>query len=216
MQGGQALDEAVQDRLALRVDPVQVLEHDQDGLELALSQEEAPDGLERPLPALGWLQGLPPGVFDWDVEEGEEGRLCRLECRVQRENLPRHLLADVAVHIAVGDPKIALEEVDHRQIAAGLAVGRRGGLQDQAVCHPVRVAQLEDEPPLANAGLADDRRHLTATLPGLLERASELLDLGKGVPAAWRTPGRTSRRGGCRAGTGDTASWSPLHPSQDG
>jgi hypothetical protein len=42
----------------------------------------------------------------------------------------------------------------------------------------MRVRQLEDEAGLAHTGLAHDRRDLTAALPGLLERAAELLDLG--------------------------------------
>ena len=70
----QALNEAVEERLSLRVDPVQVLEHQEQGLSLALPKQEALDRIEGTLTALGGIEGLPLGIVDWNVKEGEEGR----------------------------------------------------------------------------------------------------------------------------------------------
>ena len=56
---GQALDEAVEQRLGLGVDPVQVLEDQQQRLDLALAQQQALDRVERALPALGRVERLP-------------------------------------------------------------------------------------------------------------------------------------------------------------
>ena len=55
---GQALDEAVQESLGLGVDPVQILEDEEERLRLRLAQEQSLDGIQRPLSALGWIEGL--------------------------------------------------------------------------------------------------------------------------------------------------------------
>jgi hypothetical protein len=80
--------------LRLRVDPVEVLEHQQEGLDLALSQEEPLQGVVRALPALGWVENLPPPVFHRDVEQREERRQRRLEGAIEREELAGDLLPD--------------------------------------------------------------------------------------------------------------------------
>ena len=50
--GGKALRQAVQERLGLGIDPVQVLEHYQERPDLALPQEQPLDPVERPLATL--------------------------------------------------------------------------------------------------------------------------------------------------------------------
>jgi hypothetical protein len=49
---GQALHQAIEERLGLGVDPVQVLEDQQEGLHLALPQEQALEGVQDALAAL--------------------------------------------------------------------------------------------------------------------------------------------------------------------
>ena len=92
----QALDEAVQQRLGLGVDPVEILEDHQERLDLGLAQEQPLDRVQRPLPALGRVEGLPLGIIDGHVQEGEERRERRLQGAVQREEPSRHLLPDLA------------------------------------------------------------------------------------------------------------------------
>src|SRR4029453_4257193 len=58
--GRQALHQTVQYGLRLGVDPVEVLEYDQQWLKLALAQEEPPQGVDRALPPRGRVQSLPP------------------------------------------------------------------------------------------------------------------------------------------------------------
>jgi hypothetical protein len=65
----QALDQAVEKRLGLGVDPVQVLELDQDRLHLALAEQQALDTVERPLAALRRLQLVPLGILDGNIEQ---------------------------------------------------------------------------------------------------------------------------------------------------
>ena len=57
--GGERVDQAVEPRLGLRVDPVQILEDQQQRLDLALAEQQAPDGVERVLPALARVERRP-------------------------------------------------------------------------------------------------------------------------------------------------------------
>ena len=61
--GGQALDQAVEERLGLGVDPVQVLEDQEQRLHLALAQQQALERLQGALAALRRIEGLPCAVL---------------------------------------------------------------------------------------------------------------------------------------------------------
>ena len=67
--GRDALHQAVQERLSLGVDPVQVLEHHQERLHLTLSQQETLEGVQGSLVTLGRVQGLPLGVISRHVQK---------------------------------------------------------------------------------------------------------------------------------------------------
>jgi len=69
---GQALQQAVEQRLGLGVDPVQVLEQDHERLHLALAQEQALDAVEDTLAALGRIEACPGLVLDRDVEQPQD------------------------------------------------------------------------------------------------------------------------------------------------
>ena len=87
--GRQALDQAVEQGLGLGIDPVQVLEDQQQGLHLALAQQQALEGVEGALAALRGIEGLPLGIVHRHVQERQEGRQGRLEGRLQRQELAR-------------------------------------------------------------------------------------------------------------------------------
>src|SRR5262245_16208347 len=59
--GGEALHQDVEQRLRLGVDPVEILEDDKQGLDLALSKEKAFDPVEGPLAALWRSERVPLG-----------------------------------------------------------------------------------------------------------------------------------------------------------
>lgn len=61
--GGQALHQTIEQGLGLGVDPVQILEDEQQGLELTLPQEQAFEGVQGTLAALRWIEGLPWRIF---------------------------------------------------------------------------------------------------------------------------------------------------------
>jgi hypothetical protein len=72
--GCQAVDQAVEQCLGLGIDPVEVLEQEQEGLDLALAQQEALDSVQHELAALGRIEPFPPGLLDRNVEQAEERR----------------------------------------------------------------------------------------------------------------------------------------------
>jgi len=134
---GQALQQGVEQGLGLGVDPVEVLEDQEQRLDLALPQEEALAGVQGPLAALGGIQGLPLSVLDGHIQEGQEGRQGGLEGPIQGEEFAGDLLADLPHIVAALDLAVGLEEVDHGQVGGGLAIGHRAALQDQPALGPM-------------------------------------------------------------------------------
>ena len=151
----QTLDEAVEQRLRLAVDPVQVLEEQRDRLQPALAQHEPLDGVEDALPTLGGAQRIPLAIARRRPEQREQGRQRVAQRLVQREQLAGDLLANDARLVALLDLEIHPQQVDHRQVRRRLAVGDGRRLEDQPAVGEVRAAELPVQPRLADAGLAD-------------------------------------------------------------
>ena len=74
MSRGQAVDEAIEQRLRLGIDPVEVLEHEDDRLDLCLVQHQPLADAEDALAALRGIHALPLQVVVGDVQEREDGR----------------------------------------------------------------------------------------------------------------------------------------------
>ena len=122
----------------------------QQRLHLAFAQQQPLEGLQGALPALGG-SGLPGGVLHRHVQQGQdrgEGR-CRVSSSVR--SLPVTLLADGRRrHGSRCD--IGLEQVHHREIGGGLAVGHRAALQLQPALHTMGVEELVEQTGLAHPG----------------------------------------------------------------
>ena len=173
----QALDQPVEQRLGLGVDPVEVLEDDQQRLHLALPQQEPLHRVQGAPATLRRIERLPLRVVGRHVEQGQERRQTAFQRAVQRQELPRQLLAHRARAVAVLDGEVALEEIDHRQVRRRLAVRDRAGLEDEPAVDAVRVGDSQTRRDLPTPGLADDRHHLA---PGRRRRGpapGELLQL---------------------------------------
>jgi hypothetical protein len=69
----QAVDQEVQKRLGLGVDPVEVLHDQEEQLDLAFTEPEALEGVQGPLVALVRIKGLPQRLFDRDFQDREDG-----------------------------------------------------------------------------------------------------------------------------------------------
>jgi hypothetical protein len=90
-----------------------------------------------------------------------------MESLVQGEHLPGHLGADGSGVVALLDVTVALDQVDHRKIRRGLAIGNRGALQDQPPLGAVAVDDLIDQTRLPHPGLADDGHQMAMLRSGL-------------------------------------------------
>ena len=65
----QPFNQMIKTGLGLAVDPVQVLDHQDQGLDLARAQQQLLDGVDEALPALQRVEGLPLGSFEWPFQE---------------------------------------------------------------------------------------------------------------------------------------------------
>ena len=107
---------------------MQILEHENQWLRLALAQQQAADGVQRSLAPLPWIEGLPLIILDRHIKEGQQRGQSRLERPVQREELAGHLLSDLTMGLAIAHLEVALEETDDGQIAGCPAVRYRARL----------------------------------------------------------------------------------------
>src|SRR5262245_37547240 len=90
----QTVHEAVEQRLGLGVDPVKVLEDQQQGLDLALPEEQALDRVQSLPAALRGIESLPGLVVDGDIEQREQRRQEGFQRPVKRQQLARYPLAN--------------------------------------------------------------------------------------------------------------------------
>ena len=119
----EALHQAIEEGLGLRVDPVEILEDDEERLDLALPEQETLHGVQRSVVALRGLERLPPRILHRHVQEREEGRDSRLEGWIERQHLAGQLLPDLPGIVARIDLAVGPEELDQRQVGHAAAVG---------------------------------------------------------------------------------------------
>ena len=119
---GQALDEAVEQGLGLGIDPVQILEHQQQRLHLTFAQQHALERLERALAALRRIEAAKRTVLRQDLQEGEQRRNRVLEGLIQGQHLAGHFGPDSAHFILVLHMAVAPQEIEHREIGGRLAI----------------------------------------------------------------------------------------------
>ena len=100
----QALDEAVEQCLGLGIDPVDILEDHEERLDLAFPEKQPFDRLQGSLPALRWVEGIPCGIVNGEIEQRQQRRQERLQRPVERQELAGHAFADLPRVIALLDP----------------------------------------------------------------------------------------------------------------
>src|SRR5713226_8510438 len=185
-----ALDDSVEQRLRLPVDPVEVLEYHDQRLDLRFAQKKSFEAVERALPSLRRIESHPFFVVDRNIEECQERWQRRLERAVEREQLAGHPLADPSLVVRRFDLEVRSQQLDHRQVARRLAVGDGPGLDDQTALGAVRVRELPEQPRLAHAGLTDYGDHLALAGLRLREGGEQSIHLGVAADEGGQTPGR--------------------------
>ena len=171
---GDALHQGVQDLLRLRVDPVQILDDDDDGLQAALLHEQAREGLQRPAVFLVRVERAPRRVDHWHIEECQERGGRRHQRGSERQQPGDHPLADLANVVAGLNEEIRLQQVDDRQVRGLRPVRGGAGHKHPAVAATQRLAELPEKTRLADAGLTGHADHLPVPLAGMLERVFKL------------------------------------------
>ena len=177
LRGADSVGEQLQQRLGLRVNPVQVLEDDDERLVEALAHDEALDRLARAAASNGSVHLVEARVARRNSEQREQMRQRIFERAVERQHLAGDLFAPRALVVTVGDTKISFEQVDHRQIRRRLAVRERKRLEHQAFALPAHLEFVE-QARLADSRLGHGGDDLPAAAARLIERLVELLELG--------------------------------------
>ena len=160
-------------------------------LDLTLLEQEVLERVKRPLPARRGIEGEPLGIFNRYVQQRQKGREAGLKCPVQRQNLARDFLSNLARLVARLDLEVALEEVDHRQEHVGLAIGGSAPFEDEPAVSPMGVNELPEQPRLAHARLTHERDDLAATGPGFVEGPVESLQFSVATHELAQPPRRS-------------------------
>src|SRR5262249_3436701 len=107
----EALHEAVENRLRLRVDPVKILEHEEQRLSLALTNQEPLDGIDGALTALRRIESAPQAVVNRHIKQREERGRGRREGLIERAELVGDFFPNLVVVVPILDREIRLEKV---------------------------------------------------------------------------------------------------------
>ena len=171
--GVHAFGQGIEQRLGLAVDPVQVVQHEAKRLPLAFTHEQCLDTLEYPPSSLRRPECLPFGLLDRQIEQGQYRRKDRPQGIVKQQDLAEHLLGPATPIIARRNIEVELEQVDDRYPGARPARRDRSGLQHQPRAHPPVAREFVEEPGLADARFANERKYLAVPGRGQLVRPIE-------------------------------------------
>jgi len=127
----QALDQSVEHRARLRVDPVKILENDNDRLAAAGFEEQQLYRLQRPPLLLGGIERLPLRIVGRHIEERKDGGERRRQRTVERQHLLRHSLSDLGHVVARLDLEIRFQQFNDGEIGCRLPPGGRATHQVQ-------------------------------------------------------------------------------------
>ena len=184
----QALDQQVEPRLRVPIDPMQILDHQQHRCTGSPHQQPL-QRLQvcrlRCADRASPTRGLDP------TSSSDRNTGTPLQRAIQRQELARHLLTHLPAIVAGLNPEVAAQELDDGEVRRGLAVGHGGGFEHQPPAAAVRVGKLPDQSRLAHAWLAHDRDELAVALARSPQRLPQQLDLRVTADEA-REPARGS------------------------
>src|SRR6266849_2094497 len=145
---------------------MQVLEHQDERLHLALAQQQTLHRVQDVLTALESVEMLPCRILDRCLQQRQEGWQSRPESLIEREQLAGDLLTDASPIIALFDLEVDVEQVDDRELGCGLAARHRRGLEGEPVFGPMRMDKLSEQSSLPPLWLPCRRGHLPVTGAG--------------------------------------------------
>ena len=193
--GRQAVGQRVEERLRLGVQPLQVLENQQQGTVAALAQQQPLDRVERTLPADVWVHLLQGGDELGVAEQGQDVGQPVFQVAVERDYTAGHFFVQRALVVLRLYAEVAAQEFDQRQIRGAAAVGLTERGEHQAGRFREQPEFVE-QPRLAHAGLAHHAHDLPMSAARLFADPLEVVDL---VLTAHETR-QATRRGHLEAG----------------
>src|SRR5262245_34171238 len=141
----QVVDEAVEKRLAFGVDPVEILEDNDHGMDTALLKQQQPYRLQSAPTSLIGVEPVPTGIVHRNVEDPEARRHERVEGNPERCQLAGDLFTRFERRLVLGHLEVSAEELDHWQVRR-LSVRDAPGVHDEAVARTTRAHKLRVEP----------------------------------------------------------------------
>src|SRR4029450_2422543 len=124
------------------IDPVKVLDHQDQGLRQAQADEQTLDPVEHPLPALGRVEFAPRPVTDGNVQDRHQGRERTAERLVELGDFADDLRMNVTRVIAILDLEESSQKLEQGKISVQVP-GREGaGCEDLATTRVGRVDEL--------------------------------------------------------------------------
>ena len=151
---GGRVREQVEQRLALVVEPMQVLDHQNERAPLKLLEEQAHDGIERAGLAELRVHARQPLLVVGDFEQCVEIGEAALQVRIETRDEARDLLAARDCAVFRRDVEIGVQQLDDRHIGRALAVRHREGFEHGPVGLSLGL-ELEEEARLADAWIGD-------------------------------------------------------------
>ena len=193
--GRHAVGQRVEERLRLGVQPLQILEDQQQRAIAALAQQEPFDRVERALPANVGVHLLQGGDELRMAEQGQHVGQPVFQVTVQRDHATGHFFVQAPLVVLRLHAEVAAQEFDQRQIRGPAAVGLAESGEHQAGRFREQP-ELVEQPRLAHARLAHHADDLPAPATRLFAELLEVVDLFLAAHEA-RQP---ARRGHLQAG----------------
>ena len=198
---GDAIGQEIEQRLGLRVDPVQVFENHDYRLFQAFAKNDAFDRIERPLTLdLRIHLGNRIGTLD-DAEQSEQVRQRIIKCGFEPPKCGTNLLTARCRIIDAPNAEIVAQQFEHRQPRRRLAVRHRVGFEQFTFRRQLRL-ELVEQARFAGAGLRYHRHDLPVSDHRQFKGALHLLKLVRasdelGQPAPCGEIEVAARRPGC-------------------
>src|SRR2546422_25859 len=140
---------------------MQVLEHQDKRLHLALAQQQTLHRVQDMLTALESVEMLPCRILDRYLQQRQEGWQRRPERLIEREQLAGDLLTDASRLIALFDLEVDVEKIDDREIGCGFPVRHGRGLEREPALGPMGMDKLVEQSSLPHPWLPYHRHRLT-------------------------------------------------------
>ena len=193
--GRHAVGQRVEERLRLGVQPLQILEDQQQRAIAALAQQEPFDRVERALPADVGVHLLQGGDELRMAEQSQHVGQPVFQVTVERDHAAGHFFVQAPLVVLRLNAEVAAQEFDQRQIRGPAAVGLTESGEHEAGRFREQPEFVE-QPRLAHARLTHHAHDLPASAARLFAKLFEVVDLFLAAHEA-RQP---ARRGHLQAG----------------